>query len=206
VVELQVQPRTAVRDDPTRVDLLAGRRNGGGDRGVVEDPRRPVELRHDHPLGAVDDEGAVLGHDRDLPEIDLLLLHVADRLGALGVVPRHEADRHLEGRGVGHPALQTLLDVVLRLFERVTHELERGGVVEVPDREHGVENGLQAEVLPLLRLDVGLEEMLEGPLLDLDQVGNLEDGGHLREVFSDSRCSLGVEILVHGYVSASGSK
>ena len=45
---------------------------------VEEGARAPVELADDDALGAVDDEGAVLGHQRDFAEVDLLLLHVAD--------------------------------------------------------------------------------------------------------------------------------
>ena len=84
---------------------------------VEEGARRAVQLRDDDALGAVDDEGAVLGHQRDVAEVDLLLLDVADGLDAgLGVlVPDHQADRHLQRHGVGHAALLALVDVVLQL-------------------------------------------------------------------------------------------
>src|SRR6202158_3301623 len=76
-----------------------------------------MELADDDALGAVDDERAVLGHQRDVAEVDLLLLDVADGLDAgLGVlVPDHEADRHLQRHGVGHAALLAFVDVVLQL-------------------------------------------------------------------------------------------
>ncbi len=197
VVELEVEPRTAVRDHAAGEQLLAG----GGDRRrsgrVEEDAGRAMELRDDHALGAVDDEGAVVGHDRDLPEVDLLLLHVADRLRALGVVPGDESDRHLERRGVGHAALQALLHVVLGLLEHVADELQRRGVVEVLDREDRVEDGLQAGVLALLRFDLRLQEAFERLLLDLDQVGDLEDPGDLREILADPGCVLGELDLGH---------
>jgi len=134
VVELEVEPGAAVRNHAAREDLLARGRDGRGGARVEEDARRAVELGDDHALGAVDDERAVLGHDRDFPEVDLLLLHVADRLRPLAVVPGHQPDRHLERRGVGHAALEAFLDVVLRLLERVPDELERRRVVEVLDR------------------------------------------------------------------------
>jgi hypothetical protein len=162
-----------------------------------------MELRDDDTLGPVDDEGAVLGHDGDFPEVDLLLLHVANGLRARGVVPGDQTDRHLEGRGVGHAALQALLHVVFRLVERVGHELERRGIVEVLDRKDGVEDRLQADVLALLRLDVRLQEALEGLLLDLDQVRNLEDRRDLREGFPKSDHALGRRNRRHGFVSAS---
>ena len=76
-----------------------------------------MQLRHDHALGAVDDERAVARHQRDVAKVDLLLLDVPDGLDtSLGVlVPDHEADGHLEGHGVGHTPLLTLFDVVLEL-------------------------------------------------------------------------------------------
>ena len=57
------------------------------------------------------------GHERDLAEVDLLLLHVLDRArAALRVdVPDDELHRHLERRGEGHAALVALVDVVLRV-------------------------------------------------------------------------------------------
>src|SRR5262249_10504295 len=108
-VVLELHPRTAVRNDLRDVERLVFR--------VEESARRAVQLRDDDALGAVDDERAVLGHQRDVAEVDLLLLDVADGLDAgLGIlVPDDEADRHLERHGVGHAALLTLVDVVLEL-------------------------------------------------------------------------------------------
>jgi hypothetical protein len=54
---------------------------------VEEDARGAVQLRHHDALGAVDDERAGLGHQRDLAEVDLLLLDVADdALAAVGAL------------------------------------------------------------------------------------------------------------------------
>src|SRR5438067_1979067 len=108
-VVLELHPRAAVRDDLRDVERLVFR--------VEEGARRPVQLADDDALGAVDDEGPVLGHERDVAEVDLLLLDVADGLHAgLGIlVPDHEADRHLERHCVGHAALLALVDVVLQL-------------------------------------------------------------------------------------------
>src|SRR6185295_5690332 len=108
-VVLELHPRTAVRDDLRDVERLVFR--------VEEGARRAVQLRDNDALGAVDDEGAVLGHQRNVAEVDLLLLDVADGLDAgLGVlVPDHQPDRHLQRHGVGHAALLALVDVVLQL-------------------------------------------------------------------------------------------
>src|SRR4029079_3366873 len=80
----------------------------------------------DDALGAVDDERAVLRHQRDVTEIDLLLFDVADGLHAgLGIlVPHHETDRHLQRHGEGHAALLALVDVVFQLqAERIAADV-----------------------------------------------------------------------------------
>src|SRR5438270_3029975 len=48
--------------------------------GLKEHAGRAVQLAHDHALGAVDDEGAVLRHQRNVAEKDFLFLDVADAL------------------------------------------------------------------------------------------------------------------------------
>ena len=45
---------------------------------LEEHAGRAVELRDDDALGAVDDERAVVGHERNLAHVDLLLLHFLD--------------------------------------------------------------------------------------------------------------------------------
>ena len=151
VVELEVDPRAAVRDDAGVVEQLA-RRVALALVVVEEGARAAVQLADDDALGAVDDEGAVLGHQRDLAEVDLLLLHVADglRAGLLVLVPDDQADHDLDRRGVGHPALVALVDVVLGLLEVVADELQRAGLVEVLDGEDRLEDALEPDVLALL--------------------------------------------------------
>ena len=109
LVVLELHPGAAIRDDLRDVERLVFR--------VEEGARRAVELDDDDALGAVDDERAVVGHQRDVAEVDLLLLDVADRLDAgVGIlVPDDQTDRDLERHGVGHAALLALVDVVLQL-------------------------------------------------------------------------------------------
>ena len=119
-VELEIEPRAAIGDDPGGEQVFA--RGVGLALVVVEEHAgRAVHLADDDALGAVDDEGAVVRHQRHVAHIDVLLLDVADRAraGVLVDVPDDEAQRHLERRGEGHAALLALLDVVFRLFELV---------------------------------------------------------------------------------------
>ncbi len=162
-VELEVEPGAAVGDHPRGEQQLA--------RGVrlalvvvEEDARRTVHLGDDHPLGAVDDEGALVGHERNVAHVDVLLLDVLDRAGA-GFFVRLEHDQaqlDLQRRRVGHVALDAFLDVVLRLLKLIGDVLEHGALVEVLDREDGLEDRLDALVLALARPDFALEELLVG--------------------------------------------
>ena len=139
LVVLELHPRAAVGDDLRHVQRLVFR--------VEEGAGRPVQLRDDDPLGAVDDERAVVGHQRDVAEVDLLLLDVADgldlRLGVL--VPDDQPDRHLERHGVGHAALLALVDVVLELHpDRVAADVTDVAARLVVDAAAGAEHDVIA--------------------------------------------------------------
>ena len=110
LVVLELHPRTAVRND-------LAEEVGAVVRRLKEDAGRAVQLRNDNALGAVDDEGAVRRHQRDVAEEDFLLLHVAQALDAgLGVlVVNLQADGDLQRSRVGHAALFALCLVVLQL-------------------------------------------------------------------------------------------
>jgi len=154
-VELEVQPRAAVGDDPRAVEELA-RGVGLPLVVVVEHAGAAVQLADHHALRSVDDERAVVGHERDLAEEDLLLLDVADRLrpGLFIGVPDHQAHDHLDGRREGHAALPTLLHVVLGLVQVVGHEHELARAVKFAYREKTLENAMQSDVGALRRLNV----------------------------------------------------
>ena len=190
-VELEVEPRAAVRDHAGAVEQLA-RRVGLALVVIVEDTGRAVQLRDDDALGTVDDEGTVLGHERDLAEVDLLLLDVADRLraGLFVGVPDDEADDDLDRRRERHAALAALVDVVFGLIKVVRDELERRGLGEILDREDRLEHSLKTDVLTLILRDVLLQELLVGLLLDVDQVRNVDDLGDLRVVLPNAEVVL----------------
>ena len=93
---------------------------------IEEHARRAVHLRNDHALGAVDDERAVVRHERNVAHVDILFFDVLDRTraGFLVNIEDDEAQRHLERRGVSHAALTALVDVVFRRLEFVFYELK----------------------------------------------------------------------------------
>ena len=146
-VELEVEPRAAIGNDAGGEQELA-RRMRFPLVVVEEDAWRAMHLADDDALGAVDDEGAVAGHSRQIAHVDVLFLDIEDRLGlGIGIdLEDDEPQRDLEGRGVGHASLLTLLDVVLGLFELVLDELQGRGPGEVGDREDRADYALQTEV------------------------------------------------------------
>ena len=162
-VELEVEPGAAVRDHARLEQELAGA--VGLALVVVEDhARAAVQLGHDHALGAVDDEGAVLGHERQLAEVDLLLDRALHARGARGLLvhdaqPQADAER----RGVGQPAHLAFLDVEHRLAEVVVDVLERRMARIALDREHAVECGVQARAPQVLLDDALLLLLREQP-------------------------------------------
>ena len=122
-------------------------------------PGRADQLADHDPLGAVDDEGALVGHDGEVPHEDRLLLDLA-RAGV------HEPGAHEDRRGVGHVLLLALLHRELRRraqvgVGRVELELEAQLAGEVLDRADVVERLRQAAV----------QEPLEGVPLDGDEIG-----------------------------------
>ncbi len=124
LVVLELDPRAAVGDD-------FAEEVGAVVRRLKEDAGRAVQLRDDDALGSVDDEGAVLRHQRNVAEEDFLLLDVADGLGAgLGVlVVNGEAHGDLERSRIGHAALFALRLVVLELQTHGSpHLLQKSGV------------------------------------------------------------------------------
>ena len=69
-VELHFDPRTAIGNDPEAVEHLAVEM----DARLESDTRRPMQLRNDDALRAVDHERARRRHERDLAHVNLFFL------------------------------------------------------------------------------------------------------------------------------------
>ncbi len=177
-VVLELDPSAAVRDD------LGHPRDAV--RRLEEHTRASVELRDDDALGPVDDEGPITGEHGDLTEVDLLLLDVADRARAriLVHVPDDETQRHLQGSRKRGAALLTFVDVVFRRLELVLHEFQGAAFGEIGNRENRLENFLQTGIRTVFRLDLALQKLLVGSLLNLDEVRHRSNRGKPPEVLA----------------------
>ena len=76
-----------------------------------------MQLADDHALGSINNEGAVLRHQRNVAEENFLLFNIANRtIAGLSVfVENRQAHRDLKRRGVSHAALFALSHVILQL-------------------------------------------------------------------------------------------
>ncbi len=147
LVVLELDPRTAVRNDLAQeIGAVVG--------GLEEHARRTVQLADDHALGAVDDEGAVVRHQRNVAEEDFLLLHVADGAvaGLRVLVVDGETHGDLQRSGVGHTALFAFGHVVLQLqSNRVAALVTEIGCIGVVGAALGAEHIAQMKRIGLHR-------------------------------------------------------
>ncbi len=163
---------------------------------VEEHAGRAMHLRDDDALGAVDDEGAVHGHERDIAHVDVLLLDILYRLGAgfLVDIEHDQAQRDLQRRSIGHAALTALVDVVFRRLEFVADEFQHRGAGEIRDRKHRAEYRLQALVQPAADRFIDHQKLVIGCLLNLNEVrhlGNFLDvSEELANAFATGECLL----------------
>ncbi len=175
-VELDVEPGAAIGDDAgCEQELARGMRLA---LVVIEKHAgRAMHLRNDDALGAVDDEGAVIGHERNVAHVDILLFDVLHRTGAglLVDIEHDQTQRHFERRSVGHAALAALVDVVFRRLEFVFDEFQLRGVGKVGNREHRLEDRLQTLVGPAALRLRHQQELVVGRLLNLNEVRHLRD-------------------------------
>jgi len=176
-VDRELDPRAPERDDPRREEPLAV----GVDVLLEHHARRAVQLADHHPLRAVDDERPERGHDRQLAEVDLLLDDVLRALLALDLLEDHQLQRGLEGDGVGHVALDALLDGILGLAQRVPDEVEGVLPVHVGDREEVAEHPLQGDVLAGAADVVRDQQRVERAGLDVEEVRHRHAALVLRE-------------------------
>src|SRR6202035_284920 len=109
-VVFEFHPRAAVRNN-------LAKEIGAIVSAFKKDAGRAVQLADDNALGAIDDEGAVLGHQRNVVVENFLLLDVANGLRAgVGIlVVNGETNGDFQRRRIGHSAFLTFVHVVLQL-------------------------------------------------------------------------------------------
>src|SRR5262245_46728807 len=164
-----------------------------------------MHLRDDDALGAVDDEGAVRGHERHIAHKDVLLLDVLDRAGPgfLVHIEHDEAESHLQRCGEGHAALLALIDVVFRLLEGVAHELELRALAEVANGKDRTEYRLQTFVRTAPFGLAHHQELIVGLLPQPDEAWTLGHFMDAAEHFPQALTTVRRRSLLHVVLSSS---
>src|ERR671919_1435859 len=95
-IKFQIDPRPPIGDHSGGVEQLT---TGMGLSFIMfeENPWGTVQLANDHPLGPVDHERTVFGHQGNLSKINFLFFHIlnAARAGLSVDVPQDQLYRHL---------------------------------------------------------------------------------------------------------------
>src|SRR5207244_4116261 len=126
---------------------------------LEEHPRRAVQLRNDDALRTVDDERAVLRHQRNVAVENFLFLDVADGLGtAIGIfIVNGQTDSDLERRGIGHAALLALVHVILQLHGHRVAALVAEGRCVLVERAALVSDDVAGFIWTSIRLGIWIE-------------------------------------------------
>ncbi len=112
---------------------------------VEEHTGAAVHLRDNHPLRAIDNKCAIIGHKGQIAHIDFLLFNVFDRLGAgfFINIKHHQTERHFQRSGISHATLLALFDVIFGFFKIIGDEFQHGSAGEITNRENRFEHSLQ---------------------------------------------------------------
>ena len=153
---------------------------------LEEHARRAMELRDDHALGAVDDERAVFGHERDFAHVDLLLLHLLHRIFRCFTIHDDQPNARAKRRAVRQPALLAFDNVECRRQQRIRDKLESGIARMARDRKDRRERSLQAFILACVAGRVGLKERAIRHELRFEQEGDRQNARALREALADA--------------------
>ena len=162
LVDFQLQPGSAGGDNLGVVDVLIGRPVGGA---AEIDAGGTHQLGDDHTLGAADDEGAMFGHQGEVPHEDGLGLDLARVIiGELGV--------HVQRGGVSLVLIAALLHGMAGLLEIRVGEGQGHGLGEVLDGGDLIEDLLQTggvihgigAVLLILRHALGPAVIADQPI------------------------------------------
>ena len=184
-VELEVQPRTTVRNDPRGVQELAGAVRLASVV-VEEHARGTVQLGNDNTLGTVDNEGTVFRHQWDFAHVDFLLFDVLDRLVRRFFVENDQTDFYPQRYGVRNTAQHAFFDIKCRFAQAITNVLQRSIAGVADDRENGFEGRMQAHVAELIFSRSRLQEFTIRIQLDCQEIRHIHDVRQLAKVLADT--------------------
>ena len=183
-IELEVEPGAAVRNHSGREQQLAG----GVSLALVifkENARGAVQLGDDNSLRAVDDERALLGHERDLAHVDFILPDFFYSRRGVTVIDL-ELDLGTKAAGVAQTTELALCNIKLWLSQVITNKTKAGQPIVAGNREDRGKGGLKTDIFAGIRLNISLQEICIRPQLNIQQGGHCEDARTIGEAFPDA--------------------
>ena len=118
-----------------------------------------MQLGDDNPLGTIDDESTVLGHQGDLPHVNILLLDIFDRLRGGFLVINNQSDFNAQRAGIGGAAQHTFVNVKHGLTQRVINIFQRRVAAIADNREYRFKRCVQTVLSTILQRDAVLSKL-----------------------------------------------
>ena len=184
-VELEVQPRTTVRNDTRGIKQLTGAVRLAAVV-VKEHARGTVQLGNNYTLGTVDYEGTVFSHQGDFTHVDFLLFDVLDRFVRRFFVENDQTNFYPQRYGVRYATQHAFFDIKCRLAQAITDVLQRSIAGVADDRENGFEGRMQAHVAELIFSRSRLQEFTIRIQLDCQEIRHIHDVRQLAKVLADT--------------------
>ncbi len=184
-IKLEIQPRSPIRNDPRRIEDLAGRVRLAAVM-IEKDTRRAMHLGNNHPLRTVDHERPILGHERQFAHVDFLLLDFFRNLvGRRAVlVEQNESHLHSERGRIGNSPLLTFLDVERRFAEPIVHVFQPRVTRIALDWKNRLERRMNPSLLTLCGWNVELQKLAIGIKLYRQQVRHFLHCWQLGEILA----------------------
>ena len=128
---------------------------------VKEHTRRTVHLRDNHTLGAINNECALIGHQRHITKIDLLFFDFLDgtRLGLLVNIKDDQLKQNLKRRSISQIALLAFFNVKFWWLKLIGNIFQHSPFREILDREDTAKHAAQAIFGPFSLRGVHLQEL-----------------------------------------------
>ena len=186
-VEFEVKPGAAVRNHASREEQLAG----GVRLALVmfkENAGRTVQLADDDAFRAVDDERALLRHERDFAHVDVIFANFLQRLGLGGIaVKDFQLDLGAKTAAERQAAELALGDVEFRFSKLVIDEAKTCVTVVAGNREDGSKRCLQTVFgIALVRGNVRLQKFFVGTKLSIKQGRHFKDARARGKALADA--------------------
>jgi hypothetical protein len=145
-----------------------------------------VHLADDHALSTINDEGAVVRHERHVAHVNILLLDIEDRtrFGFRINLKHDQAQRDLHRCSISNPALTALLSVEFGIFEFVVNKIKLCRARKVANGEHAAQRLFQTRYIANRRIRT--QELLIRFALNLNQIRHLCHFVNVPKHFADA--------------------